>query len=75
MKGKIKKLIHDRRFGFITAEDGKDVFFHSSALAGVDFYSLVEGTDVEFDPESGPKGPRAINVRVQGPPESKKEED
>ena len=75
MKGKISRLIRDRGFGFIAAEDGKDVFFHSSALAGGDFDSLVEGTGVEFDLESGPKGPRAINVRLEGPSESKKEED
>ena len=75
LEGKIKKLISDRGFGFITAEDGKEVFFHSTALAGGDFDSLVEGTGVEFDLESGPKGPRAVNVRVEGSCESKKEEN
>jgi CspA family cold shock protein len=75
LKGKIKKLIRDRGFGFITAEDGKEVFFHRTALAGGDFDSLVEGTSVVFDSESGPKGPSAVNVRVEGPSESKKEED
>lgn len=63
LKGKIKKLIRDRNFGFIVAEDGKEVFFHSSALEGVDFGSLDEGTSVEFDTETGPKGPRAVNVK------------
>ena len=83
MKGKISRLIRDRGFGFISVEDGKDFFFHSSALVGVDFFTLAEGTDVEFDSESGPKGPRAVNVRVEGPSENevegptenKKEED
>jgi len=75
LKGKFRRLIRDRGFGFITTEDGKDVFFHRSALAGVDFNSLVEGTDVEFDLESGPKGPRAVNVRVKGPNENKNEEN
>ena len=75
MKGKIKKLISDRGFGFIVAEDGKEVFFHRTALAGGDFDSLVEGTGVEFDLESGPKGPSAVNVRVEGPSENKREED
>ena len=75
MKGKFRRLIRDRGFGFITTEDGKDVFFHRSALAGGDFDSLVEGTDVEFDLESGPKGHRAVNVRVEVPPESKNEEN
>ena len=75
LEGKIKKLISDRGFGFITAEDGKEVFFHRTALAGGDFDSLVEGTGVEFDLESGPKGPSAVNVRVEGSSESKKEEN
>jgi CspA family cold shock protein len=75
LKGKISRLIRDRGFGFITAEDGKDVFFHSSALAEGDFDALVEGASVGFDSESGPKGPRAVNVKVEGPSESKKEED
>jgi len=64
LKGKIKRLTRERGFGFITAEDGKDVFFHRSALAGEDFDALEEGSSVEFDLERGPKGPRAMNVRV-----------
>ena len=64
MEGKIKRLVRDRGFGFITAEDGKDIFFHRSALAGGDFDALEEGTNVEFDLEEGPKGPRAVSVRV-----------
>ena len=75
MKGKISKLIRDRGFGFIAVEDGKDVFFHRTALVGGDFDSIVEGTGVEIDLESGPKGPSAANVRVEGSSESKKEED
>jgi len=72
LEGKIKRLIHDRGFGFITTEDGKDVFFHSSALAGGDFDALEEGTSVEFDLEMGSKGPRAVNVRVEGLSKSNK---
>ncbi len=64
MKGKIKKLIRERGFGFIAAEDDKEVFFHRSALAKEDFDALEEGTSVEFNLEEGPKGPRAVNVRV-----------
>ena len=64
MKGKIKKLIRERGFGFISAEDGREVFFHRSALEGIDFDALEEGTGVEFDVESGPKGPRAVNIRT-----------
>ena len=76
MKGKIRKLVRERGFGFIAAEDGKDsVFFHRSALAGGGFDALAEGASVEFDLESEPRGPRAVNVRVEGPSESKKEEN
>ncbi len=64
MKGKIKRLIRERGFGFITAEDGDEVFFHRSALENEDFDALEEGTSVEFNLERGPKGPRAMNVRV-----------
>ena len=64
MKGKIKKLIKERGFGFINAEDGKEVFFHRSSLEGTDFDALEEGSDVEFDLERGPKGPRAVNVKL-----------
>ncbi len=67
MEGKIKKLIKDRGFGFITAEDGKDVFFHRSSLVGEDFDSLEEDIVVNFDLERGPKGNRAVNVKVGGP--------
>ncbi len=63
MKGKIKRLIRDRRFGFITAEDGKEFFFHGSALDGMDFDALEEGNSVEFNSERGPKGLRAVNIR------------
>ena len=65
MKGEIKKLIRERGFGFISAEDGREVFFHRSALEGVDFDALDEGNSVEFNVEKGPKGPRAVNVRVE----------
>jgi len=64
LKGKIKKLIKERGFGFINAEDGKEVFFHRSALEGTDFDTLEEGSSVEFNLERGPKGPRAVNVRM-----------
>jgi CspA family cold shock protein len=65
LKGTIKRVIWERRFGFISAEDGREVFFHSSALEGIDFDALEEGTGVEFNVESGPKGLRAVNVRVE----------
>lgn len=63
-KGKIKNLIRDKRFGFISADDGKDIFFHHSSLTDVAFSDLNEGQEVEFDVESSPKGPRAVNVHI-----------
>ncbi len=65
MKGKVKKLIRDRGFGFITAEDNTEVFFHRSDLVEADFDTMEEGADVEFDLESGAKGPRAVKVKLE----------
>ena len=64
MKGTIKRIIRERGFGFISAEDGSEVFFHRSALGDVDFDTLEEGGSVEFDLETGYKGPRAVNLKV-----------
>jgi CspA family cold shock protein len=64
LKGEIKKLIRERGFGFISAEDGSEIFFHRSALEGTDFDALEEGNNVEFNVERGPKGPQAGNVRM-----------
>jgi CspA family cold shock protein len=62
--GTIKKIVADRGFGFITGEDGKDYFFHRDALeASLVFERLVGDEKVEFDAQSSPRGPRAINVR------------
>lgn len=63
-KGTIKTLIRQRGFGFIAAEDGREIFFHRSGLVSGDFDSLQEGDKVEFEVEKGPKGPRATNVSV-----------
>ncbi len=65
MKGKVKKLIRDRGFGFITAEDGTEVFFHRSDLLEADFDTMEEGADVKFDLETGAKGPRAVKVKLE----------
>ncbi len=62
--GKIKKLVRDRGFGFITDTDGREVFFHQSALTEVQFDGLNEDQAVEFGVENSPKGPRAINVKI-----------
>ena len=67
MKGTIKKVITDKGFGFITPDGGgKDIFFHASNLGNSEFDSLREGQVVEFSTGSGPKGPRAENVMIQG---------
>jgi cold shock protein len=62
--GTIKKLVSDRGFGFITAEDGKDYFFHRDGLTGgLDFDRLAGGEKVSFDVEPSPKGDRAKNIQ------------
>ncbi len=65
VQGKIKKILEDRGFGFIAADDGREIFFHMSGLQGVDIKDLNEGDPVEFDLENGPngRGPRAVNVK------------
>jgi CspA family cold shock protein len=70
MNGTIKRLFKDRGFGFIKAEDGREIFFHRTGVDGTEFESLTEGQAVEFDVEKNPKGsrgkgPRAINVRLK----------
>ena len=64
MQGTIKKLIRDRGFGFIHADDGREIFFHRTGLQLLDFDDLSEGQNVEFEVERGEKGPRATNVRA-----------
>lgn len=64
INGTIKRLVSDKGFGFILADDGNEYFFHNSACASTAFDSLREGQAVTFDPGQGPKGPRAENVRV-----------
>ena len=65
--GTIKKLVRERGFGFITGSDGVELFFHRSALQGEGFDSLAEGQTVEYDVETGSKGPRAANMKVGSP--------
>lgn len=62
--GKIKKLVRDRGFGFIADTDGREVFFHSSSLVGMEFTALSEDQAVEFEVETSDKGPRAANVKA-----------
>lgn len=62
--GKIKKLIRDRGFGFISDSDGREVFFHQSSLVDLSFDTLQENQEVSFEVEKSPKGPRAINISI-----------
>ncbi len=62
-QGKVKWFSDSKGFGFITPDDGsKDVFVHHSCIQGAGFKTLAENDAVTFDTESGPKGPRAVNV-------------
>ncbi|MBA3779568.1 MAG: cold shock domain-containing protein [Chloroflexi bacterium] len=61
--GTIKKVVSDRGFGFIRADDEKEYFFHRNSLdSSLDFDRLVGGETVEFEIEQSPKGPRAARV-------------
>ena len=63
MKGTVKWFNNQKGYGFISDENGKDVFVHYSGLAGDGFKSLDEGQKVEFDVQDGAKGPQADNQK------------
>lgn len=60
--GNVKWFNDAKGFGFITTENGEDVFVHFSAIQGNGFRTLAEGAAVEFDVVTGPKGLQAANV-------------
>ena len=61
-QGTVKWFNAEKGYGFITGEDGKDVFVHFSAIQGEGFKSLEEGQEVTFDVQQGARGPQAANV-------------
>lgn len=61
-QGTVKWFNDTKGFGFITGEDGNDVFVHYSSIQGDGFKSLTEGQAVSYEVEAGPKGPKAVNV-------------
>lgn len=63
MKGTVKWFNDEKGFGFITAEDGKDVFAHYSEIKADGFKKLEEGQEVSFDVTQGAKGPQATNIK------------
>ncbi len=61
-KGTVKWFNGSKGYGFISREEGGDVFVHYSAIQSEGFRTLEEGQQVEFTVEQGPKGPQATNV-------------
>ena len=61
--GKVKWFNDAKGYGFITHEDGRDVFVHYSAIEGDGFRSLTQGQEVEYEAQDGPKGLHASLVR------------
>jgi CspA family cold shock protein len=63
IKGTVKWFNEKKGFGFLSQEDGDDVFVHYSSIQSSGFKNLTEGQSVEFEVQEGPKGLQAVNVR------------
>lgn len=64
IKGTVKWFNDKKGFGFLSREDGDDVFVHFTNIQGEGFKTLREGDSVEFEVQDGDKGPQAVNVRA-----------
>jgi cold shock protein len=64
MQGKVKFFSDEKGYGFITTEDGEELFVHHTNIDGTGFKSLTEGQAVEFEVGPGRKGQEARNVRA-----------
>ena len=62
MTGKVKWFNASKGYGFITGDDGKEVFVHFSAIVADGYKTLDEGATVEYEVNEGDKGPQAVNV-------------
>ena len=63
-KGTVKWFSNQKGYGFITTEEGKDIFVHHSSIEGEGYKSLKEGQAVEFEVSQSPKGEQAANVKM-----------
>ena len=63
MKGTVKWFNNQKGYGFISDEEGNDVFVHYSGIESEGFKSIDEGQEVEFEVAEGAKGPQAVNVK------------
>ena len=62
MEGKVKWFNSQKGYGFITTEEGKDVFVHYSGIISEGYKTLQEGEDVDFELTKGKNGDQAVNV-------------
>jgi cold shock protein len=68
-RGKVKWFDQKKGYGFISTDDGTDVFVHHTGIEGSGSKTLTEGQQVEFETEQSEKGPRAVQVRGLDQPE------
>jgi len=64
VKGTVKWFNEKKGYGFLSQDNGNDVFVHYTSIKAEGFKTLKEGDPVEFEVQDGPKGPQAINVKL-----------